>query len=603
MVALGIVGCIVLAVTAGDMRTEPQPARSAVAIGPGGAVATGSPYASRAAIEVLDTGGNAVDAAVAAAATLGVVEPFSAGIGGGGYLVYFEARTGTVHTLDGRSSAPAATSTDTLLDRTTRTPFSLVRAANSALSIGVPGTPATWDQALRSWGTIPLARALEPAIEVAENGFVINQQFRDEAATNERRFRTFDSTAALFLPHGQLPMVGSRLRNPDLAATYRHLARHGARAFYEGPLAEDIATAVQRPPRAEDADRRVQPGVMRSTDLAAYLAVAREPTRSRYRGLDVYGVGPSSSGGATVGETLNILDRHQLGAGDRAQALHHYLEASRLAFADRNRWVGDPDFAPVPTRGLLSDEFADYRARLIGQHSALSSPLVPGDPSRPSADPAEPRPGPQHADARDEGTSTTHLVTADRDGNVVAYTFTIEQVGGSAITVPGRGFILNNELIDFDFSPRTPGVPSPNLPGPGKRPRSSMSPTIVLRDGKPLLALGSPGGSKIITTVAQTLVNRLDLGMTLPDAVAAPRASQRDFEETDAESAFLRAPERPTLERLGHRFALTPSTVGRAPTMGSVSALEFLPGGLIQATAEPTRSGGGSAMVVAPPSP
>ncbi|MER6763680.1 gamma-glutamyltransferase [Amycolatopsis sp. NPDC000746] len=572
------------------------PAKAAVAVGSGGAVSSVNPYASQVGIDVLRRGGNAVDAAVATAAALGVVEPYSAGIGGGGYFVYYDARTHQVHTIDGRETAPAAMRPDSFVDPSTGQPVPFDQAVNSGLSVGVPGTPATWQRALSEWGTIPLSSALRPATRIADEGFVVNNEFQAQTKMNEARFRDIIPTAELFLPGGQLPKVGSRFRNPDLASTYRLLARDGVDALYRGVLGQDVVQTVQHPPVAASSDRTFRPGLMQTGDLARYQALDREPTRSQYRGLDVYGIAPSSSGGTTVGEALNILGNFPLSSGDRVQALQYYLEASRIAFADRNRWVGDPAFSAVPQEGLLSAAFARDRACLISPASALPSPVAPGDPKSPGRGCA---PG-RGTDEPYEGTSTTHLVAADRWGNVVSYTLTIEQTGGSAITVPHRGFLLNNELTDFSFKPVAAGVPDPNLPAGGKRPRSSMSPTVVLRGGTPLLAVGSPGGATIITTVLQTLVNRLDLGMSLPDAIAAPRASQRNGAKTDAEPAFLDSPERAQLEKRGQSFTLAPMTFTPTPEIGAAVGLEFRPGGVIQAAAEPRRRGGGSAMVVLP---
>ncbi|WP_407547910.1 gamma-glutamyltransferase [Streptomyces sp. Pv4-95] len=578
---------------AADSKAQPPP-KKAVATGSGGAVSSVNPYASRAGLDVLRKGGNAVDAAVATAAALGVVEPYSAGVGGGGYMVYYDAKAKKVRTIDGRETAPATMRSDSFLDRSTGKPLPSDEVINSGLSVGVPGTPATWDKALKNWGTVPLAKALRPATRIADDGFVVNDEFRAQTAMNEKRFRDFKSTTDLFLPKGELPVVGSRFRNPDLARTYRQLAREGVKALYRGGIGRDVVRTVQRPPMASGADHKARPGLMKRGDLAAYRAVHREPTRANYRGMDVYSMGPSSAGGTTVGEALNILENFHLSKADKAQALHHYLEASRISFADRNRWVGDPKFSDVPTEQLLSKDFAKDRACLIRSDKALKSPLAPGDPRHPGAD-CDRRTGNKEPH---EGPSTTHLVTADRWGNVVSYTLTIEQTGGSAITVPKRGFLLNNELTDFDFAPLTKGTPDPNLPGPGKRPRSSMSPTIVLRDGKPMIAVGSPGGATIITTVLQTLVNRLDLGMSLPAAVAAPRISQRNQTATEAEPGFLSSPERKKLDALGHEFVLAPKTFTPAPEIGAVAALEFLPHGKISAVAEPERRGGGSAMVL-----
>src|SRR5438128_4768011 len=328
--------------------------------------------------------------------------------------------------------------------------------------------------------------------------------------------------------------------------------------------------------------RNVRPGVMSRDDIADYGVVLRKPVATTYRGLSIYGMGPPSSGGSTVGESLNILEGFDLHDLTRTQALHRYLEASRLAFADRNKYLGDPDVVDVPLSGLLSKAFAAQRRALIGP-TAATSPVPAGNPY-----PYQHGVSPTGDDTDRESPSTTHLTVADRWGNIVSYTFTIEQIGGSGIVVPGRGFLLNNELTDFD---PTPGLA--NSPGPGKRPRSSMSPTIVFSGGRPVLALGSPGGSTIITTVLQLLINQVDFGMTLPAAIAAPRASQRNTVLTTAEPAFLATPEAAGLQALGQKFT-------SADEIGAATGIAFLPGGLFQAAAEPVRRGGGSAMVVHP---
>jgi gamma-glutamyltranspeptidase/glutathione hydrolase len=328
---------------------------------------------------------------------------------------------------------------------------------------------------------------------------------------------------------------------------------------------------------------------MTTGDLANYTSPQRDPTHVTYRGYDVYGMGPPSSGGSTVGEALNILEGFDMSTSDRALALHRYLEASKLAFADRNRWVGDSDFVSVPLDGLLSKDFAAERRCLIGG-TALPAPVAPGDPFPPFA-PCTSVPAP--ATPTRAETSTNHLTVIDRYGNIVAYTSTIEQIAGSAITVPGYGFLLNNELTDFDAVPATPGVPDPNLPAGGKRPRSSMAPTIVLHDGRPLLGVGTPGSSMIITTVLQILLDRLDFGMSLPDAIAAPRVSQRNTPTNVAEPSFTSLYGADLQARFGQLFTSTPE-------IGAATGIEVLPDGELQAAAEPTRRGGGAAAVVCP---
>jgi gamma-glutamyltranspeptidase/glutathione hydrolase len=582
------------ALTAGVLTVEgpssaaadPPPEKRPLAVGTGGAVATVDPDATRVGLDVLAGGGNAADAAVAAAAALGVTEPYSAGVGGGGFFVYYEADTGTVSTIDGRETAPLAMGADAFLDDA-GDPLPFDEAVQSGLSVGTPGTPLTWARALEQFGTLSLSEALQGGIRLADEGFVVDETFRQQTADNEAKFRRFEPTAELFLPNGALPEVGSVFRNPDLARTYELLAGKGVEPFYTGELAEEIVQTVQDPPEAPGV-AEVRPGLLEDVDLARYDAPLREPTRIDYRGLEVYGMAPPSSGGSTVGEALNILEQFRLSSMPEVLALHHYLEASALAFADRNAYVGDPAYNQVPLAELLSDEFAAERACAIDPGVALVKPTPAGTPDGEYGPcPTEDQPT---VGGGAEGPSTTHLTVADAAGNVASYTLTIEQTGGSGITVPDRGFLLNNELTDFTFEVADPTVPEPNLPAPGKRPRSSMSPTIVLHEGEPVLALGSPGGSTIITTVLQTLVNRVDRNMNLVEAIAAPRASQRNTPTVSAEPAFIAAYGEP-LGELGHEF--TP-----VDEIGAATGVEFLPGGLLLAAAEPERRGGGSAGVV-----
>ncbi|MFD3488582.1 gamma-glutamyltransferase [Streptomyces sp. NPDC058665] len=564
------------------------PVKSPVAVGYGGAVSSVDKDASAAGIEVLRRGGNAVDAAVATAAALGVTEPYSAGIGGGGYFVYYDARSRSVHTIDGRETAPK--SADATLFQEDGKPIPFAEGMTSGLGVGTPGTPATWETALDSWGSASLRELLKPAERLAKDGFTVDETFRSQTASNQARFADFPASAELFLPGGELPVTGSVFKNPDLARTYAELGRRGTGALYRGDLARDIVRTVRTPPVDPDATRKVRPGDLTTEDLAAYRTKRQAPTKVSYRGLDVYGMAPSSSGGTSVGEALNILERTDLSDASQEKYLHRFIEASRIAFADRGRWLGDPAFEDVPTKGLLSQRFADSRECLIKDDAVLKSPLAPGDPSKPVACAA----GGTAAPTTYEGENTTHLTAADKWGNVVAYTLTIESTGGSGITVPGRGFLLNNELTDFSFAAANPAVHDPNLPGPGKRPRSSISPTIVLDErDRPLLALGSPGGATIITTVLQTLTGHLDRGLPLVDAIAAPRASQRNAAATELEPGLYDSPLRAQLEALGHAFT-------RNPEIGAATGVQRLPDGRWLAAAEKDRRGGGSAMVVHP---
>ncbi|MGP3637038.1 gamma-glutamyltransferase [Streptomyces sp. 24-1644] len=584
---LAVIASVGAAAPAGSATPTGPPPKSPVAVGYGGAVASVDADASAAGIEVLRNGGNAVDAAVATAAALGVTEPYSAGIGGGGYFVYYDAARRTVQTVDGRETAPRSADSSLFLED--GRPIAFGEAMTSGLGVGTPGTPATWDSVLDAWGSKSLRQLLKPAERLAREGFVVDGTFRSQTEGNQARFADFPDSAKLFLPGGQLPVTGSVFKNPDLARTYAKLGREGVEALYRGELAEDIVRTVRNPPVAPEATRVVRAGDLTAKDLKRYRTLRQDPTRVGYRGLDVYGMAPSSSGGTSVGEALNILESTDLSKASPERYLHRLIESSRIAFADRGRWVGDPAFEDVPVRELLSQRFADARECLIDDGKALTSPLAPGDPR----DPAACASTGEAAPTTYEGENTTHLTAADKWGNVVAYTLTIESTGGSGITVPGRGFLLNNELTDFSFAPANPAVHDPNLPGPGKRPRSSMAPTIVLKDGRPLLALGSPGGATIITTVLQTLTGHLDRGLPLVEAIAAPRASQRNSPTTEIEPGLWDSPVRAGLESLGHAFRLNPE-------IGAATGVQRLPDGRWVAAAEKVRRGGGSAMVVRP---
>jgi gamma-glutamyltranspeptidase/glutathione hydrolase len=563
-----------------------------VMTGTGGAVASVDADASRVGIEVLASGGNAADAAIATAAALGVTEPYSAGIGGGGFLVYYDARHRTVQTIDGRETAPASFTSRTFTD-SSGAPMDFATVVSSGLSVGVPGTPALWDKAARTFGTRSLRDLLKPAERLAQRGFVVDETFAQQTRDNEARFRKFPETVKTFLPRNAVPVVGSTFRNPDLARAYRTLRLGGVDALYEGALGRAVVDAAQRPRTAKGVT--VYRGKITRDDLRAYRAPLREPTRSTYKRLSIYGMPVPSSGGIAVGESLNLIEAYgrqtgrELSDVDQVQYLHRFAEATATAFADRNRWVGD--VPGVPTRELLSQDFADERAcQLFDPDRAHPRPIPFGNPDGDYSSCTAP---PSVAQNINTEHGTTNLTVADRWGNVAEYTLTIESTGGSGITVPGYGFLLNNELTDFNFVPATKGVPDPNLPGPGKRPRSSMSPTIVLHDGRPVLAVGSPGGATIITTVTQVLLGNLDRELPLVEAIAAPRISSRNGASSQAEPTIINGPDGAGLAALGH-------TLSPTPEIGAATAIRLLPGGRFEAAAETTRRGGGSAMVVHP---
>jgi gamma-glutamyltranspeptidase / glutathione hydrolase len=552
--------------------------KTATANGRDGAAASVDPLATQAAIDVLADGGNAFDAAVAAASVLGVVEPYSCGIGGGGYMVIRDGPTGEIHTIDSRETSPRAmVPSSFFVDGRPPTDAQFNVNRYSGLSTGVPGTPYAWSYLLRRYGTYKLGDALAYGAKVARDGFTVDKTFFDQTTPNAAYFDDIPSTAALYLdPDGTAKDVGTIVRNPDLAKTYERLGRLGvAKGFYRGAVADAIVKATTAVPVAPTADHTWRPGLLTNQDLTRYRVKERDPVSLDYFGYELYGMGPSSSGGTTVLEALNVMQdfsRRGVPFAGRTGTLYAYLEASRLAYADRNAFLGDPAVVRNPPRALQ-----------IG-------PRAPAGAVPAGAPPASPAPG--SAASVDRVGSTTHLSVADKAGNVVAYTFTIEQTGGNGVVVPGYGFLLNNELTDFD----TASVTAPNRAEGGKRPRSSISPTIVLKDDKPFLTLGSPGGASIITTVLQTLVNRINLHMTIQDAVAAPRASQRNSATTEAESAFVASQQgQELLAQYGERY--------RAPAgdeIGALTGIEWKGPNRFRAVAEPVRRGGGSAMVVRP---
>jgi gamma-glutamyltranspeptidase/glutathione hydrolase len=570
-------GACVLAVAASAGVAPSGPPTS---IGMGGAAASVETLATQAAIETLKKGGNAIDAAVTAAGVLGVTEPFSCGIAGGGFMVIRTA-DGRVVTIDGRERASAAMTPTSFWENGAPLPFNDARF--SGMSVGVPGTVATWANALEKYGTLSLADALQAGIRVANDGYVIDQTWFDQANSVRDWFDDVPASAKLFLdPDGTVKDVGTVFTNPELAATYDRIVRLGAKGFYRGAVADAIVNTVQQPVISPAANHIWRPGLMTMQDLHRYVAPERAPTHVTYRGLDVYSMGPPSSGGSTIGEALNILEGYPLSAMSRVDALHYFLEASRYAFADRNAYLADPEYYDVPLAGLLSKDYAATRRALITPTAAPGA-VAQGNPYPYNTGVA--------AATALQSETTTHLVTSDKLGNVVSYTFTIESTGGSGLVVPGFGFLLNNELTDFNYDSAT----HPNRVEGGKRPRSSMAPTIVLKNGKPFLAVGSPGGSTIITTVLQILVDRLDQGLTLPQAIANPRASQRNGVNTSAEPAFLSLPNRAALEARGHHFV-------NGGEIGAATGIEFLPAGGVLAAAEPVRRGTGSAMVEVPSS-
>lgn len=472
-------------------------------------VAAANPWAVQAGADVLAKGGTAADALVAVQAMLGLVEPQSSGLGGGAFLVYYDAATGSLTTLDGRETAPLA-ATPQLFQDSTGEPLGFFDAVVGGLSVGTPGTPALMQEAHRRWGALLWADLLTPAIDLADQGFAVSPRLAGLIEADKDRLARFESTASYFLPGGAPLAVGDRLINPDYADTLREMASGGAAAFYTGSIADDIVATVQGAPG--------NPGVLSTLDLSIYAVKERAPVCIEYRAHDVCGMGPPSSGALTVGQILGMLRSYDLSAGPDDVTVRRLIgDASRLAFADRGRYMADSDYVPVPVAGLLAPDYLAARAALLETDVALTE-VAPGTPEF------------DHAlnwadDASLELPSTSHFVIVDAHGNVASMTTTIENAFGSRLMV--RGFLLNNELTDFSFRTHRGGVPIANRVAPGKRPRSSMAPTIVLQDGAPVLAIGSPGGSRIIGYVAQSIIAHLDWGMDVQQAVSVPHAVNR----------------------------------------------------------------------------
>ncbi len=575
-----------------------------LAVGSGGAVASMDVGASRAGIDVLREGGNAVDAAVATASALGVTVPFVAGPGGGGFMVIYNARTHSVTTIDGRETCPSDCTSTLFVDPTTGQPMNYTAASDQPLSTGVPGNLATWAKAARRFGRLSLSADLQPAIGLAKHGFAVNFDFNQLEQSGLETLQAYPASRSLLLtPSGNPLPVGTWLRNPDLARTYELIARRGPSALYDGPIGQAIVQADDHPVLTPGQTVVTNPGIMAMKDLQSYRTRTLAPTRVTYRGLNVYGMAPPSSGGSTEGEILNILSGYSLGSEPRVQALFQYLEASRLAYADRNAYVGDPDFVNVPLSGLLDPAFAAERRCLIGS-TAATSPVAAGSPFAPFTGCGGSAASTQASSASPEAHHTNNIVTEDKWGDIVAYTNTINFFGGSGQVVPGYGFLLNDELTDFDFAPPSPGAYDPNLPAAGKEPRSSMGPVIALRHGRPVFAIGAAGGSTIITTVVQILMNHVDFGMSLPAALAAPRVSQTNSSSNTSEAEpdfYNSALAQQLTSQYGEKFSLATGPILPLDNYpGDATALQMLGGGRAEAIAEPVRLGGGSALVVRP---
>jgi len=552
---------------------------SLAAASPEGVVAVSQPAAAAAGARILAQGGNAIDAAVAVQFALNVVEPQSSGIGGGGFMLVHLAKTGETFFVDSRERAPALARADMFAPDGLPMRFPL--ASTSGLAVGVPGTLLGLDTALRRWGTMKLADTLAPAIELAGHGFRVNRFLAQDIADDDGRTQLQPETAAIFRPGGVPLAEGDWLVQPDLAKTLKLIAARGPDVFYRGPIAQAIVKAQQRG-RSELGN--AGKGRMTLADLAQYRVTIRPPLIGHYRGWTLAAMPPPSAGGLTLLEILKLLERFPL--GDTAQGygfgsprtLHVMAEAMRLAFADRAVWIGDDDAMPMPQRALLNPDYLAARAALIQPDRRMDTPqagdLTPWETAAAQSKPVR---------ARQESLHTTHFAIVDRWGNMVSYTTTIEYTWGSGITVPGYGFLLNNELTDFNFMPGADpatGNPGANDVAPFKRPRSSMAPLLLLKDGQPVAAYGSPGGATIINSVLNVTLDVIDHGMTLQQAIDAPRLSVTQATGRIScegglpfmQPAFSIATQ-DALRTLGHTGLGETGTDGCRETIGSVQAV------------------------------
>ncbi len=544
-----------------DTPTEPAATQGAYM------VSAAHPEAARAGREILAAGGSAVDAAIAVQLVLTLVEPQSSGIGGGAYMLHWKDGDRQLTVYDGRETAPTGATPELFLDEAGK-PHSFFDSVVTGQSVGVPGVVAMLHLAHEEQGTLPWARLFEPALRLAEDGFTLSPRLNmwidwSPALPNLPWSRAYFFTET---EDGEaVPLAaGTLLRNPAYATTLRLLAEQGPEAFYKGDIAKAIVAMVQNAP--------TRPGTLSLADMAAYKAIKREPLCLAYRVYSVCGMPPSSSGGLTSLQILGILENFEMGNLEPGslEAVHLITEASRLAYADRDLYIGDPGFVDVPAAAMLDESYLASRARTISTQSSMG----PANAGRPAAtDQAGAlRNSPYAPNVSRARPSTSHFSIVDGQGNVVSMTTSVEAPFGSHLMV--GGFFLNNQLTDFSFLPVVDGKPVANAVAPGKRPRSSMSPTLVFdEEGEFYAAVGSPGGSRIIAYVAQTLIGLLDHGLTMQAAIDQPRHVTRNGPlEIEAGTALVELEE--ALRALGHQVSVGPITSGLHGIRRTANGLE-----------------------------
>lgn len=519
---------------------------SKVDVGKEGMVATAEPYATRVGQEVLEKGGTAVDAAVAVQLALNVTEPMMSGIGGGGFMMVYDGKTKQVSIMNSREKAPSDVTADLFLDENGKAvPFK--ERHTSGKAVGVPGTLLGLEEAHEKWGKLKWKALVKPAENLAKDGFNVSTTLSD--SIEDSKDKLSEEAKRVYAPNGQVLKEGALLKQRDLAKTLQLIGKEGSQALYDGELGKAIVKTVKD-----------HGGSMTAEDLKNYTVKEQTPIKGTYHGYDIISMPPPSSGGLTVLQILKMLEPYDISQyGARSKEKYNLVaEAMHLAFADRNKYIGDTDFVNVPISGMLNENYLAKRSKEI-QLLKANKNVKPGDPWSYQGGKPETEYVPKKDDK--EIGQTTHFTIADKWGNLVSYTTTIEQVFGTGIMVPGYGVMLNNEMTDFDAYPGGPNEVQPN-----KRPMSSMSPTIVLKDHKPVMTVGSPGGPTIIASVAQTLINKIDYGMSAEAAIEEPRIYTPTYPNIRYEKGIPSETIK-ELEKLGYKFDDEPEEIGNVQTI------------------------------------
>lgn len=525
-------------------------------------VASANPLATEAGYDILKQGGSAVDAMIAVQSTLSLVEPQSSGLGGGAFVVYWDNKTKTLTTFDGRETAPLKADEKLFLDEQGK-PLKFMQAVVGGRSVGTPSIPLLMEQLHQRYGQVAWSSLFQKPIALAEQGFVVSSRMAQSIQQNQESLQRFAETKAYFFPQGQALQAGQILKNPDYAQSLRDLAKQGAKPFYTGTYAQNIVNVVNNSP--ENA------GVLSLADFQKYRVIERKPVCASYREYQVCGMDAPSSGGIAVGQIVGMLNQfpQQKIQEKSIDSLRILGDASRLAFADRDYYVADPSFVTVPSQALLKPEYLQQRAALLKQSTQALTDVKAGDLGVTQA-----------TGKAVELPSTSHIVVVDAQGNVLSMTTSIENAFGS--TLMANGYLLNNQLTDFSFEPSKNGVAVANRVEAGKRPRSSMAPTIVLKNGEPYLAVGSPGGSRIIGYVAKTLMAHIDWGMDIQQAISAPNVLNR-FGSFELEQHSTASQLAPSLQQIGYKTDVRDLNSG---VQGIVITKDGLIGG-----ADPRREG------------